>query len=179
MAVKQVLHDKLFANLTIREAAKGFLLSRRSSGGIRPGSTKTLENALGLPATYAEEQGWPGVQTITTSLMEEYLAYLQVCPKWFGDRGDKGKLSQSHIEGQYRRIGRFFNWCVERGHRESNPLDLIPHPKIDEKTVATISDREVSNLLIFIGLERHGTLLASSKSGTLLLRRDQGDVAVL
>jgi len=89
MAVKQVPHDKLFAILTIREAAKGFLISLRSSGGIRATSTKTLENALGLLTTYAGEQDWPGLQGITTSHLEEYLAYLQRRPKWFGERGEK------------------------------------------------------------------------------------------
>ncbi|HIM37598.1 MAG TPA: hypothetical protein EYM38_06185 [Dehalococcoidia bacterium] len=71
MTVKQAPNYKLFANLTIRESAKCFLISLRCSSSCRAGSIKTLENALGLLATFAKEQDWPDVQGITKSHLEE------------------------------------------------------------------------------------------------------------
>ncbi len=102
---------------------------------------------MGLLATYAESQGWPGVEEITTGHMEGYFSYLQERPRWFGERDkDLKPPSRSHIETQYRRIKRFFNWLLERGHVESNPLGLIPHPKVEERVVPTLSEKQILNL---------------------------------
>jgi len=147
MAVKQLLANNLFANPSIREAAKGFIISLKASSRYAPPSVDTLEFALGLFATYAEDQDWPGANFITTSHVEDYLTYLQTRPRWFGREKVPQLVSKTHVEGQYRRPKTFFNWCVKRGHRETNPLDLIPHPKIDEKTVPTISEFEFHDLL--------------------------------
>ena len=47
--------------------------------------------------------------------------------------------SQSYIESQYRQLKRFFNWLAEREQIDRNPLDLIPHPHIDDKVVPMVS----------------------------------------
>ena len=69
-----------------------------------------------MAALYAEEQGWPDVPEITTEHIEEYLSYLQDRVRWFGERTytEPRKLSKGHINAQYRRLNRFFNWLVER-----------------------------------------------------------------
>ena len=76
-----------------------------------------------MAALYAEEHGWPDVQEITTEHLEEYLAYLQDRVRWFGERtyAEPRKLSRGHINAQYRRLNRFFNWLVERGYIAENP----------------------------------------------------------
>ena len=152
MTVKLVSAYKLFGNPPIREAAKGFIISLKAAGYEKP-SVDALEFALGLLATYAEDQEWPGVQSLTTSHIEDYLTYLRTRPRWFGREKVPQLVSKTHVEGQYRRLKRFFNWCVERDHREDNPLDLIPHPKVDEKTVPTISAFEFANLMTVLDLQ--------------------------
>ena len=154
MAVKLVLDNKLFTDPPIREASKGFIISLKASGRYQPGTVETLETALALFCAYAEGQEWGGLQSLTTSHIEDYLTYLQVRPRWFGER-DKSlrPVSKTHVEGQYRRLKRFFGWCVERGHREDNPLDLIPHPKVDEKTVPTLSEIEFADLMRYLELQ--------------------------
>lgn len=145
MTVKQVFDLHLFS---VREAAKGFIISLRASNRYSPKYLTELESALALFTQYAESQEWPGASSITTSHVEEYLAYLQVRPRWFGNRDAKGKpLSQSYIETQYRRLKRFFNWLVQRGHMSANPLDLIPHPHIDELTVPKLPEYQMINVL--------------------------------
>ena len=145
MATKQVYDLHLFR---VREAGKGFLISLRASNRYVPRYLQELERALALLAEYAEGQGWPGVAGLTTSHLEEYLAYLQTRPRWFGERDHQLRpLSQSYIETQYRRLKRFFNWTVERGHLQANPLDLIPHPHVDERVIATVSARQALDLL--------------------------------
>ena len=63
------------------------------------------------------------------ALAEDDEAYLQVRPRWFGEKDTKGKpISQSYLETQYRRLKRFSNWMVERGHTGTTPLTSFPIP---------------------------------------------------
>lgn len=134
--------------LPVREAAKGFLISLRASNRYSDSYLAALETALAFLADYSEGQGWPGIEEVTVSHIEEYLLHFQTRPRWFGERGQADKPpSQSYIETQYRRLKRFFNWLVERGHVETNPLNLIPHPHIDEKTIPIVSERQSLDLL--------------------------------
>lgn len=135
--------------LLLREAARGFLISLRASNRYAPRYLESLEFSLALLADYAEAHNWPSIPDVTTAHLEQYLVHLQQRPRWFGerDRAAQRPPSQSHIETQYRRIKRFYNWLVERGHIERNPLDLIPHPHIDERVVPTVAERDAVNLL--------------------------------
>ena len=146
MAVKQLLALHL---LPVRDAAKGFIISLRASNRYTTGYLDRLEETLGQLAEFAESQSWPSIELVTTAHLESYLTSLQDRRRWFGERpGGAGKpLSQSYIETQYRRIKRYFNWLVERGHVELNPLDLIPHPHIDENVVQIVSEQEMIKLL--------------------------------
>ena len=146
MAQKKVT-DLYLSQLGLREAAKGFLISLRASSRYAQGYLHTLEHSIALLSEYAEGQGWPRVGEITTGHMEAYFSYLQDRPRWFGEQGkDLRPPSRSYIETQYRRIKRFFNWLLERSHVESNPLALIPHPKVEERVVPTLSERQILGL---------------------------------
>ena len=152
MTVKKV------SDLCLRDAGRGFIVSLKASNGYSASYLDSLERTVALVAFFAEEHGWPPVRGITTGHIEEYLTYLQTRPRWFGAReGDcPKKVSQGYIEAQYRRLNRFFNWLVERGHVESNPLRLIKHPHVDERTIPVVSEQEMLGLLTLVdpGLAR-------------------------
>ena len=57
------------------------------------------------------------------------------------------KLSKGHINAQYRRLNRFFNWLVERKHIDENPLAGIEPPSLEEKTVPVITEDQMRDLL--------------------------------
>ena len=132
---------------SIREASKGFLISLRVSNRYKDSYLESLERFLAFLAKFAEEADWPAIGELTTSHLEDYLANFTTREKWFRERGPRGLVSQSYVETQYRRIKRFFNWMIQRGHVDRNPLDLIPHPKIDERVIPVIPDREIDALL--------------------------------
>ena len=144
MTVKQVFEHSL------RESGKRFLSSLKASSRYSEGYLVSLETTVAMAALYAEEQGWPGVREITADHVEDYLAYLQSRTRWFGERENVApeKLSKDHINAQYRRMHRFFNWLVERGYADSNPLSLVKPPALDEKTVPVVSERQMRHLLI-------------------------------
>ena len=80
MVVKQVF------DLSLRAYGKRFLSSLKASNRYSDGYLASLETTVALAALYAEGQGWPDVQEISTEHIEEYLAYLQERNRWFGER---------------------------------------------------------------------------------------------
>ena len=141
----------------VRDASKRFLTSLKASNAYSQRYLESLEFSLALLSKYAEWEEWPGVAQPTASHLEDYLAYLQTRPRWFGERGDGKPPSQSHIETQYRRIKTCFNWLVQRGHVERNPMDLIPHPHVDERTIETVAERQMLTLLELVNPQRART----------------------
>lgn len=135
---------------SVREASKGFIISLRASNRYSPGYLTVLEAALAMLADFAEENRWPGVVGLTTAHLEDYLGHFASRRKWYGEYAPKGPVSQSYLETQYRRLKRFFNWLVSRDHIEKNPLDLIPHPKVEERVIPTVSAREAADLLALV-----------------------------
>ena len=146
MVVKQVFDHSL------RAYGKRFISSLKVSNRYSASYLDSLERTIALAALFSEERRWPPVRGITTAHIEEYLAYLRERPRWFGTResADPQTVSQGYIDAQYRRLNRFFNWLVERGHVESNPLRLINRPHVDERTVPVVSEREVLDLLTLL-----------------------------
>jgi site-specific recombinase XerD len=149
---------KLVSDLCLREAGRGFIISLKASNHYSKMYLDALEQTLALASLNAEEQGWPPVAGITTAHVEEYLTYLQTRPRWFGDRetGSTRTVAPSYINAQYRRLNRFFNWMVERGYVDGNPLRLIACPKVEERMVPTVSDQQMLDLLTLLdpGLAR-------------------------
>ena len=143
MVVKQVF------DLSLRESGKRFIKSLRASNSYSEGYLASLETTVSMAAFYAEEQGWPDVREITVDHMEDYFAYLQGRIRWFGERtyAEPKRLSKGHINAQYRRLHRFFNWLVERGYADEHPLTHIEPPSLDEKTVPVVTEDQMRDLL--------------------------------
>ena len=143
MVVKQVF------DLSLRDSGKWFIKSLRASNRYSEGYLASLETTVSMVAFYAEEQGWPGVREITVDHMEDYFAYLQGRIRWFGGRtyAEPKRLSKGHINAQYRRLHRFFNWLVECGYTDEHPLTHIEPPSLDEKTVPVVTEDQTRDLL--------------------------------
>ena len=143
MVVKQV------SDHSLRDSGKRFITSLRASNRYSDGYLASLETTVAMSALYAEQQGWPDVRDITVDHMEDYFAYLQGRIRWFGGRtyAEPQKLSKGHINAQYRRLNRFFNWLVERRYAEENPLSHIKPPSVDERTVPVVTGNQIRDLL--------------------------------
>lgn len=143
---------KLVSDLCLREAGRGFIISLKASNRYSKTYLDALEQAVALSSLFAEEQNWPSVAAITTAHIEDYLAYLQHRPLWFGERepGSSRTASPGYINAQYRRLNRFFNWMVERGYMADNPLRFIECPKVEDRTVPTVSEQQMLDLLTLV-----------------------------
>ena len=143
MSVKQVFDHSL------RDSGKRFITSLKASNRYSGGYLASLETTVAMAALYAEQQEWPDVREITVEHMEDYFAYLQGRIRWFGERTyvEPQKLSKGHINAQYRRLNRFFNWLVERRYADENPLSHIEPPSVDERTVPIVTEGQIRDLL--------------------------------
>ena len=134
---------------SLRAYGKLFLSNLKASNRYSESYLASLGTTVAMASLYAEEQGWPDVQGITTEHLEDYLAYLQDRTRWFGEQtyDEPQKLSKGHINAQYRRLNRFFNWLVERGPNDDNPMRSIGAPKLEEKTVPVFTEDQMRDLL--------------------------------
>ena len=89
------------------------------------------------------------MREITVDHMEDYFAYLQGRSRWCGEPTyvEPQKLSKGHINAQYRRLHWFFNWLVERRYADENPLSHIEPPSVDDRTVPTVTEDQIRDLL--------------------------------
>ena len=71
MSVKQ------HSDLNLREVGKRFLTSLKAPNRYSEEYLDSLETTVAMAALYAEKQGWPDVQEITTEYIEDYLSYLR------------------------------------------------------------------------------------------------------
>ena len=101
MTVKEVSDLKIcdLSGPSIKEAAKGFLISLRASASHRPKSLGASELTFAYVSWFAEDNDWPGCLGTTTEHIEAHLAYLQVRPLW-NSKNSKKTPSSAYIEGQ-------------------------------------------------------------------------------
>ena len=143
MSVKQVSGFCPF----LREAVQEFLLDQEISNRAK-GTIEAQRTVLGFMVDYAEAQEWPRVSAIGKSHLRQYLASIKGRPRWFGQRpGSERPISDAYYETNYRRIKRFFNWCLVEGYVNQNPLAQISHPKIPTRVIPTVSDDDFKKLL--------------------------------
>ena len=140
----KMVRDHLVVGFRVREVGRGFLISMRASGHYSHRYHEGMEETLALLAVYGEEHNWPPVADLTTTHLEEYLAYLQERPLF---SGRPGRLSPKSVETHYGRINVFFTWLVDRGHVERHPMEKIPHPKVPERIIDIVTDRQKLALL--------------------------------
>ena len=143
MTVKQVPDLCLSLRFGIDNFLLDLEISNRSNGTIQ-----AQRIVLGFMADFADEAQWPSLQDITKAHLRQYLAVLKSRPRWFGKRESaQTPVSDSYYETHYRRIKRFFNWCIVEGYIGQNPLADIPHPKVSQRVIAIVSDQNFQKLL--------------------------------
>ena len=76
------------------------------------------------------------------------MVYLQERPRRVGTPDcEQRPVSASSVETHYRRLKTFFNWLVQRGYAATNPIDLIQHPRVEERVIPTVADHQILDLL--------------------------------
>lgn len=110
-------------------ALERFLVAKRAAGR----APRTLAWYADLVGDYLAYVAGTGGPAETVDSAEAFLA---------AKRDQRPPLAQDTIDGFYRALRGWFNWCVKRGMIAANPMDLIEHTKPRPKPMPYVQMHE-------------------------------------
>lgn len=125
---------------TDEELVRGFLLAL-GAGGRKERTLQIYEESIRILSDFADSLGLPGLATMDRTHIRHWLTTLH-------QKGNK----PSTVSVRYRSVSRFFNWCVEEGERDDNPMDRIDPPKIPDTIQAYYLPHDVEAVVKAIDL---------------------------
>ena len=115
--------------------------------GLSPRTLRRYDaDLLGL-LRYLTTEGIFDLCGITADVLRGYFAFLLAKPN---GRGRGKTLSRFSVEGYYRSVKAFFNWCTWEHWIESNPMEHVRPPKLPKRIVQTLDDQQMQALLDFV-----------------------------
>jgi site-specific recombinase XerD len=133
--------------LSIEEAVRAFLDSRRAKGVSVAATSETYEGRLALLKRWAADHGLSRVRDITADRLRGYLLHL-----WAG-RGNlratrnPRPLSPETILDYYITARTFFRWLAREGKIPSDPSANVDRPRVAQKQVPALTQAEAAALL--------------------------------
>ena len=120
---------------TIKQAIDGFLLTCKVEGKSY-GTIDCYSDKLKGFLWYASNHDWPDdIRAITTNHLREFLAYLRETPHRFNSTCPRAMklINSTTIQKYYRALSALFNWSINEGILETNPLVKIKVPRAEKK----------------------------------------------
>ena len=133
----------------IKESIEGFLLNCKVEGKSW-GTIECYEDKLKGFQWYATNYNWPDdISAITTNHLRECLVYLRDTPHRFNSKCPRAMrwINNTTIQKYYRALSALFNWSVNEGILETNPLVKIKVPRAEKKLVKSLSNTEVTQFI--------------------------------
>ncbi|MFW9944935.1 MAG: phage integrase SAM-like domain-containing protein, partial [Candidatus Sifarchaeia archaeon] len=103
---------------------------------------------------YAANHKWPrDIKAVTADHLREFLAYLRDTPHRFNSTCPRAMrpINSTAIQKYYRAISALFNWSINEGILETNPLLRIKVPRAEKKVVKSLTSTEVNELIMSLG----------------------------
>jgi site-specific recombinase XerD len=100
------------------EIVRGFLLAL-GAGGRKERTLQLYEESIVMLSDFTDSLGLPGLATMDRTHIRHWLTPMH-------QRGNK----PSTVSVRYRSVSRFFNWYVEEGERDDNPMARVDAPRI-------------------------------------------------
>ena len=118
----------------------GFLLAL-AAGGRKEKTLQIYGESIRMLSEFAASLGLPGLATMDRTHIRHWLTSLH-------QKGNK----PSTVSVRYRSVSRFFNWCVEEGEREDNPMERVDAPRIPDTIQAYYMPHNVEAVVKVIDL---------------------------
>jgi len=137
---------------TIKQAVDGFLLSCKVEGKSY-GTIDCYADKLKGFLWYASNYDWPNdISVITTQNLREFLGYLRETTHRFNSKCPRAMrpVNNTTIQKYYRALSALFNWSINEGILETNPLVKIKVPRAEKKVVKSLSSTKVNKVIISI-----------------------------
>lgn len=167
--------------MSLKSLVVGFVLTKRTEGK----SLRTVEyyqENLRRFLWYAERQGWSDdIRFLTEWQIREFLGYVGTETHRWGLEGNGSETSQRNVSHSTVRhyfvvLSCFFNWVVEEGFVEENPMAKIKVAKSKPKVVVPFSSEEISRMLEICDYdyEHNAKFLGSRNRAIILVLLDTG-----
>lgn len=167
--------------MSLKSLVVGFVLTKRTEGKS-PRTVKYYQDNLRRFLWYAGRQGWSDdIRFLTKWQIREFLGYVGTETHRWGLEGNGSETSQrnashSTVHHYFVVLSCFFNWVVEEGFVEENPMARIKVAKSKPKVVVPYSSEEISRMLAVCDYdyEHNAKFLGSRNRAIILVLLDTG-----
>jgi site-specific recombinase XerD len=167
--------------VSLKSLVVGFVLTKRTEGKS-PRTVEYYQENLRRFLWYAERQGWSDdIRFLTEWQIREFLGYVGTETHRWGLEGNGSETSQrnashSTVRHYFVVLSCFFNWVVEEGFVEENPMAKIKVAKSKPKVVVPFSSEEISRMLEICDYdyEHNAKFLGSRNRAIILVLLDTG-----
>jgi len=138
--------------MSLKSVVKGFVLTKQTEGKS-PRTVEYYQENLRRFLWYAGRQGWSDdIRFLTEWQIRGFLGYIGTETHRWGLEGNGSETSQrnashSTVRHYFVVLSCFFNWVVEEGFIEENPMAKIKVAKSKPKVVVPFSSEEISRML--------------------------------
>ena len=160
--------------MTLRRAIDGYLgdlvIGNRSKDGIL--ERKRLLDSM---VEYAPHSLWPEeVGDIDSHHIRSFIKSIKNAPDKRRRGPDSKPTGDVYYNSQFTRLDAFFNWAVKNTNLETNPMDVLPAPKVIETIIPILSPQEITSLFEVIDAGKQG-----SSRDKFLAYRDHAALSLL
>jgi site-specific recombinase XerD len=127
----------------LQNALIAFLLDVRARG-LSTSTYRRYHDDVRELCHFFATRSWTTIHTVTPQMLRSYFDFLQ---RRENGRHHGTRLSPFTIEGRYRSIQTFFNWCTEERLCPANPMERIDKPRVPKRIVNRLSEDQVVALL--------------------------------
>lgn len=126
----------------MQEEIHNFIQYMKDTKHAAGNTVVSYERDLRKMCGYMEEQGICRVDKITTTALNMYVLFLE-----------KSGMSAATISRTVAAIRRFFDFQCKHGSCHQDPSELLKGPKVEKKTVRTVTYAELKKMLSSVGTE--------------------------
>ncbi|MFA6024725.1 MAG: tyrosine-type recombinase/integrase [Candidatus Gracilibacteria bacterium] len=102
--------------------------------GLAGRTVKAMEMSFG---TFLRRTGLKELNEVSEATLREF----------FYEGREKYQWSQSHYSNNHKYLKRFMGWCVQRGLRKDNPLEVIKRPKAAQPLPRRLTGEDARKIL--------------------------------
>jgi len=135
--------------VTVKQAIDSFLLSCKVEGKSY-GTIECYADKLKGFLWYANNYHLPSnIKAITTDHLRAFLAYLRETPHRFNSTCPRAMkpINSTTVQKYYRALSVLFNWSINEGILDMNPLVKIKVPRAEKKVVKALDRTGVNRIV--------------------------------
>lgn len=158
--------------LKLGDLVEGLLFSLQAEGRS-PRTTAYYRDLLHPFLSYAREQGWTDIRSLTAQEIRQFLSWVgsRNCEYEIGNGARCSKQAKPSTAYPYfRAVRRLFNWAIQEGYTESSPITKIHFKPPPPPVIKGYNREELQHLLDVCALDiKTGAKFTGIRNKAMLL----------